>query len=192
MHVLGTPPAFILSQDQTLMFKFHSAPVSASRPFELPALSSFPHSAGFPGLIAFASWIRLSSLCETILIPGFYCVRFVCSGSNIFDLQIEIFKIISRFIHCSVIKVRLLLSALLFKRQLIYYITFAASCQQLFLFYFPAICFRIAFSLNMISHFANFVNSFFDFFLKSFAVSANPYHCFKRAEKEGFEPSRRY
>ena len=120
MHVLGTPPAFILSQDQTLMFKFNSVPVSASCLFRLSALC----------------WLsRFRRLrCANPPIPGFHCVRFVCSRSNLFDLQIEIFKIISRFIHCSVIKVRPLLSDLLFKRQLIYYITFVTSCQQLFYF----------------------------------------------------------
>ena len=46
LHVLGTPPAFILSQDQTLILKFYlCAPLSAYAWLCFPsAFSSFPDS----------------------------------------------------------------------------------------------------------------------------------------------------
>jgi hypothetical protein len=40
LHVLGTPPAFILSQDQTLRKFFYEC---------IPALLAFPYSYPFPG-----------------------------------------------------------------------------------------------------------------------------------------------
>ena len=127
MHVLSTPPAFILSQDQTLMLNLV---------MYLPADALHAH---------IASHSELS--CDVIQ---------VCSGHskawlfyNRFLLCLKVFTItrktiwffiefsnLSRLFHCSVIKV---LCPCRFTRQLLYIIKAVDICQELFLFY----CFRL-------------------------------------------------
>ena len=64
LHVLGTPPAFILSQDQTLMFKFGNCIVPFLPPQKsLSALASFPlRTYGFRTEGSFLLWCAGSLL----------------------------------------------------------------------------------------------------------------------------------
>ena len=95
LHVLSTPPAFILSQDQTLV-------KSVCIQFRINILAN-------------------SSLFTVVLV----CLKTV--------LKNLLLKKFSRVIvvYCSIIKV---LFAVLFKRQLLYFIKSFSLCQELFYF----------------------------------------------------------
>ena len=133
--MLSTPPAFILSQDQTLMLKS----------FFLPVLN----------------WLNL----DGIKIYCFKVTSYIKKCSFVFrqlEIHLESFKVYSLFSYqCS------FCCCCCSQRQLIYYITFRTLCQQLFQF-------------------------IFSLFSKSFSVVLQrSLERIKRAEKEGFEPSRR-
>ena len=145
--MLGTPPAFILSQDQTLMFKcsfFPASPLWLSSDITLNLLffGCFDFSKLFVSVFRLTYKISCGLLCFVHL--------------NL-----------SRFIHCLIIKVHsssLLSQFLLFLRQLVYFITSLSLCQQLFYFIFWCL-FRhrfVVFSNSFIlSQVLLFVNNFF-------------------------------
>ena len=75
MHVLGTPPAFILSQDQTLRLRGgHRCPLA----FDL----------GFGPRLAPSRGVRLG--------PGFRTTRFMCLAMLILASQYPVFKVLRR------------------------------------------------------------------------------------------------
>ena len=163
LHVLGTPPAFILSQDQTLMFKFHSAPVSASRPFELSALCwlSRSHRLRFVNPFVFTLRNQSDSRFFTVLgssvpdrISSIYRLKFSKSFQGLFTVQL------SRFVCCcppccssdSLFTISLLqllvnnffilfsCDLLSHRIQLEYDISFCEFCQQLFRLFSKIFC----------------------------------------------------
>ena len=131
--MLGTPPAFILSQDQTLMFKFWPVQVKTwLRLFKI---------------IDFKIWILQSDLPRAFLSA---CVRQ------------ELWKFILEFsglFYCSIIKVQglyptsLLLTRCLRQRYISYHLCFSLS--RTFLFYFLKFFPKIK-SLETFKRFLNF------------------------------------
>ena len=176
--MLSTPPAFILSQDQTLMLKFVI--------FRCP--------------VQFFNWqinrINLRFIPLNV-IERIYCFKvvsfketFVCCYYSTLKF-IESFKVISLFNYQS----SFLSAVVSFKRQLIYYITFKLICQQLFWKSFSddcqgnsiPVCHLLSFSTRQLSYIniSNFVcQQLFQKKIEQIIFS-------NKAEKEGFEPSRR-
>ena len=79
LHVLGTPPAFILSQDQTLM---------------LNSLLSSPESSGFPSLFALQTFLDFTVLFGLVLSNRFVLWN---SSANLFAV-FGIFRVALLFI----------------------------------------------------------------------------------------------
>ena len=155
--MLSTPPAFILSQDQTLMLKVYPVQKFLATVFKV----AFYKSCSF---IFMMTWIFSFAILPVL------GRNEVCFQANLFAL--ESFKVI----HCSVVNVLCFFSSSLSQQQLLYLIKNFRFCQELFSFLFC--CSFEQASLISISALDLFVKNFFIFFLS-------------RAEKEGFEPSRR-
>ena len=122
MHVLSTPPAFILSQDQTLMLNLV---------MYLPADALHAHIALHSELSCDViqvcsdhskAWLFYNRflLCLKVFTITRKTIRFFIEFSNL-----------SRLFHCSVIKV---LCPCRFTRQLLYIIKAVDICQELFYF----------------------------------------------------------
>ena len=140
LHVLGTPPAFILSQDQTLMLKWCLCPASFIWHCLLlirVACQSFDQLA--------CSWISL----KILEFSGLHYCLFVK------DHNLLLRK--SSFIRCCCSQ-----------RQLWYLIITAFVCQQLFwnLFRLGKLCFP--WQMFMLTYLSDFVNNFFEIFSSFF------------------------
>ena len=101
LHVLGTPPAFILSQDQTLTKSFF-------RPAILPM-----------ACLAYCSRLHLS-------MPVLLNVLQLCCRALPLTRCRDSFQNLSRLFHCSAVKV---LPVISLARQLLYISTAACVCQ---------------------------------------------------------------
>ena len=132
MHVLSTPPAFILSQDQTLMFKFvlgHSKAWLFYNRFLLCLKSVHIEKIA---QLRFR-FVSLFGVRQTRLSPPASrqinltpCIR----APSCFSL---LSQNLSRLFHCSVIKV---VCCSRFKRQLLYITKVSCFCQELFYLFF--------------------------------------------------------
>ena len=135
MHVLGTPPAFILSQDQTLMFKFliQSDKLWPSDPKD-----------HFLQFLKNCKLFCLYCFCGVSILSYWYGSWRIISDTSYENLFLNpmwrfIFLEFSGLFHCSIIKVHavsfclVLLSRL---KQLVYFITLITLCQLLFKIFF--------------------------------------------------------
>ena len=221
LHVLSTPPAFILSQDQTLMFYLLS-PVYHQVPFN--TVSILPVLSGFRSAVSSASlrFLRAASLRPSFTVFGsrisslwFFDSLSVLSESSLLNLLCGLLRFwnfqgciavyLSRFISQTASSA--LLST---QRQLWYSIIGVLLCQLLFLENFPpqkstfAVEFHDSTSFQCLStDFTTFL-LFFVFHEQNIPITyvrykTNQQHPSGRcwnylaewAEKEGFEPSRR-
>ena len=133
LHVLGTPPAFILSQDQTLMLKWCLCPASFIWHCLLlirVACQSFDQLA--------CSWISL----KILEFSGLHYCLFVKD-------------------HNLLLRKSLFVCCCYSQRQLWYLIITAFVCQQLFwnLFRLGKLCFP--WQIFMLTYLSDFVNNFF-------------------------------
>ena len=147
LHVLGVPPAFVLSQDQTL--------------------HKFVYERGLPRWYQlFTNHSQLLLLCFSLFADfNSYSRSGSCQNRN---LRVPVF-----LSHCSVFKMQvpLLLSSFPSPKQLLYYITSLALCQpffQKFLNFLRYDCHHfwslIPDDLFIIAYLQVFVNAFFRFF----------------------------
>ena len=203
LHVLGTPPAFILSQDQTLVknvcSKFRTNVLANSSLFTVVwfRFDRSPSSEQSSSL----RWLRQ---CSLALFPEnkFSGPIAVLARSPLFEnfLFKEIFK------GCCLLFSYQGSCRSFFATALIFYqISFALSRTFLFFFSVVPLPSRSASSdsLYRLSHLQGVVKNFFNYFLHSFqTLYSQNVLCFifiltdeieiKQTEKEGFEPSRRY
>ena len=181
MHVLSTPPAFILSQDQTLMLKslskVHTRLRRASRAFVkqeyiLAFLIAFAKiTLGYLSLVLLFGLLisqrpRMLDFCppidcsifislgifKVVLLFNYQC--FVCFFRNSLFIISYLFFLVKNFFIFLFFP---LFFVVFCRNNVLYLITSPLLCQQLFLFYF-------------------------------FTIKTSK----KITEKEGFEPSRRY
>ena len=115
LHVLGVPPAFVLSQDQTL--------------------HKFVYERGLP------RWYQLFTNHSQLLLLCFSLFADFNSYSRSGSRQNRNLRVPVFLSHCSVFKmqVSLLLSSFPSLPQLLYYITSLALCQVLFSFLFQKV-----------------------------------------------------
>ena len=156
--MLGTPPAFILSQDQTLMF--HSCPPDVWLPY-------------------------FTFLCSVHISLNVFCAP-DSSGA-----PLKSFKVIPLFSYqCPLQLLSKPLFVFVVNRQLLDITITNCLCQQLFLFFLFAFCCATAYKYY---HILQYLST--TFFICIFMhVSEQKLQILfgNRAEKEGFEPSRRY
>ena len=146
LHVLGTPPAFILSQDQTLMLKF----------------------------------IPVQNLAWLVLNRSTVVFRFCSECSHSWPItKGHFYKNFQGFTYCSVFKVLCCFAT----ARLLYHSVFCLSTT--FLKFFVFLFAVVPDSFVRLPHLRKLVNNFFQKFLKNFCALSS------KAEKEGFEPSRR-
>ena len=92
LHVLGTPPAFILSQDQTLMFEW-SRPTASCYLFPLITWfcsfrNSFQRTSGLlyyliVNVLSGPPWVSLNSLSHTITaVKHFFKLFIICEAEK--------------------------------------------------------------------------------------------------------------
>ena len=74
LHVLGTPPAFVLSQDQTLVFNPSNAPRSLSVPD--PHLNSLESSLSIPCAVRVTLCVRGARAVPLFLRVSLLCIVF--------------------------------------------------------------------------------------------------------------------
>ena len=150
LHVLGTPPAFILSQDQTLMLKWCLCPASFIWHCLLlirVACQSFDQLA--------CSWISL----KILEFSGLHYCLFVK------DHNLLLRK--SSFVRCCCSQ-----------RQLWYLIITAFVCQQLFFeIFFVLENFVFPWQVFMLTYLSDFVNNFFEIFSSFFRAVVLSRHC---------------
>ena len=133
--MLSTPPAFILSQDQTLVksvcIQFRINILANSSLFTVVWFLTVRSTASSSKLRFSLSWLRQYS--QASLSESKLSKPLLCSCSLRFS-KIFLLKKFSRVIvvYCSIIKV---LFAVLFKRQLLYFIKSFSLCQELFYFF---------------------------------------------------------
>ena len=131
LHVLGTPPAFILSQDQTLMLK--SDPSSGRFPRLQNLLAPGSPRAFILSPVFTVFKVLRSPARVDLSSPSAQkqSVRCILSDASEISLIKESFKVYPLFSYQGSFRCRLCIS----RRQLVYYITFGNVCQQLFLFF---------------------------------------------------------
>ena len=149
LHVLGTPPAFILSQDQTLMLKWCLCPASFIWHCLLlirVACQSFDQLA--------CSWISL----KILEFSGLHYCLFVKD-------------------HNLLLRKSLFVCCCCSQRQLWYLIITAFVCQQLFEIFFclGKLCFP--WQIFMLTYLSDFVNNFFEIFSSFFRAVVLSRHC---------------
>ena len=127
--MLGTPPAFILSQDQTLMFKSDPS-------FRHHAFRMFWHPGSLPDFLychQYLLFLRCSAPSDSGTFPcpppPKQSVRCILSDASEISLIKESFKVYPLFSYQGSDAVPKPFP----RRQPVYYITFGNVCQQLFL-----------------------------------------------------------
>ena len=165
--MLSTPPAFILSQDQTLMLKVYPVQKFLATVFKV----AFYKSCSF---IFMMTWIF-----SFAILPALKRAYSLLNLSRLFTVQLSKFCLLLEASRCRCSS----------QRQLIYYITVELVCQQLFILFFQAVWLVrsavLGDSLFILSQAISFVNNFFILFSKvcfPHVVSRNGlsyyHHCF--------------
>ena len=157
LHVLGTPPAFILSQDQTLILK--SLPASFHWLF-IPLLSKLPELTVFWVVIPFRSTLQpsfhLSLVLDTIIRISLNKSRVALSSCSLGIFRVALLFICQGTVCCCV------------PQQLCYLITGFLLCQQLFLTFLSCLLLSAILScrsnFDILSQLFCFVNNFLNLF----------------------------
>ena len=185
LHVLGTPPAFILSQDQTLMLKV------CIRSQDLLVLK-LPFTVNFGLVLCWTMFFEysLKNFQGFMLLFSYQC-PFRCLSDNFYILSNSFVFVKNFFIYF----LKLFFSASCCFHNVWYSIMFSTICQELFQSFLSPFC-RLSFVRS--SNIDYFIISrcvcqqLFYFYFSQFHRSSN--HLIlsnKITEKEGFEPSRR-
>ena len=126
MHVLSTPPAFILSQDQTLMFNVD--PSSRSTSFLSLLITVLIKNVRWFFLKSSEKFIRIFKVVLLFSCQRSFLIRFLCVRS--FVILSQFFLFVKNFLIYFVVLNSFVL------QQLLYHIIFDLVCQELFNFSF--------------------------------------------------------
>ena len=126
MHVLSTPPAFILSQDQTLMFNVD--PSSRSTSFFILVITVLIKNVRWFLLKSSEKFIRIFKVVLLFSCQRSFLIRFLCVRS--FIILSQFFLFVKKFLIYFVVLNSFVL------QQLLYHIIFDLVCQELFNFSF--------------------------------------------------------